>query len=166
MKIITIRQPFASALLTGTYDAERRKYRLSGPTLIHAAAKPGMGPDACAKWLRERGDESAAQALEWQAGLSEIEPADPLSDLAVTILASVAEFGEIFPFGRVVGYVADWEPVREGNEWANKPIGAVRFPVTALLPTHRGALGLLNAPDVIVSSVCGLIPQKGDKSHV
>lgn len=39
MKIITIRQPFASALLTGTYDAERRKYRLSGPTLIHAAAK-------------------------------------------------------------------------------------------------------------------------------
>ena len=165
MKIITIRQPFASALLTGTYDAEHRKYRLSGPTLIHAAAKPGMSPDACAKWLRERGDESAAQALEWQAGLSEIEPADPLSDLAVTILASVAEFGEIFPFGYVVGYVADWEPVREGNEWANKPIGAVRFPVTALLPTHRGVLGLIEAPKIIVSSVCGLIPQKGDKSH-
>lgn len=54
MKIITIRQPFASALLTGTYDAERRKYRLSGPTLIHATAKPGMSPDACAKWLHER----------------------------------------------------------------------------------------------------------------
>ena len=165
MKIITIRQPFASALLTGTYDAERRKYRLSGPTLIHAAAKPGMGPEACAKWLHECGDESAAQALEWQVGLSEIEPADPLSDLAVTILASVAEFGEVFPFGHVVGYVADWEPVREGNEWANKPIGAVRFPVTALLPTHRGALGVLNAPDAIVSSVRGLTPQKGDKSH-
>ena len=157
MKIITIRQPFASALLTGTYDAERRKYRLSGPTLIHAAAKPGMSPDACAKWLRERGDESAAMAFDWTIATGE-EPAEPLSDLAVSILASAAEFNTVFPFGRVVGYVADWEPVREGNEWANKPIGAIRFPVTASLPTHRGALGLLNAPDAIVSSVKGFIP--------
>ena len=157
MKIITIRQPFASALLTGTYDAERRKYRLSGPTLIHAAAKPGMGPDACAKWLCERGDEPAAAAFDWATATGD-EPAEPLSDLAVSILASAAEFGMVFPFGRVVGYVADWEPVREGNEWANKPIGAVRFPVTALLPTHRGTLGLTEAPKIIVSSVKGLIP--------
>ena len=164
MKIITIREPFATALLTGTYDAERRKYRLSGPTLIHAALKPGMNPDKCGKWLRERGDVSAADALDWVVA-DGAEPAEPLSDLAISILASAAAFELAFPLGRVVGYVEDWEPVREGNEWVNRPINPVRFPVDALLPTHRGALGLLEAPKMIVSSVCGLIPQKGDKSH-
>lgn len=164
MKIITIREPFATALLTGMYDAERRKFRLSGPTLIHAALNPGMSPNKCSAWLRERGDESAANALDW-AVADGAEPAEPLSDLAVSILASIEAFGEAFPFGRMVGYVEDWEPAREGNEWANRPVNPIRFPVDALLPTHRGALGLLEAPKMIMSSVCGLIPQKGDKPH-
>lgn len=162
MKIITIRQPFASALLTGTYDAERRKYRLEGPTLIHAGKKPGMNPDDIIAWLREHGDETAAQAIEfaWSDPQPDA-PADPISDLAVVILASMVEYGEMWPFDRIIGYVEGWEPVRESpTQWANKPINPHRFPVGKNLPSHRGALGLLQAPEEKVSFLrsLGLLP--------
>lgn len=155
MKILTIRQPFASALLTGAYDAERRKFRLSGPTLIHAAMEPGMSPPKAAEWLSGR-DPEAARMFAWLD--AEDDSPAPSSALAGIMLDSVAELGEAFPFGVVVGYVADWEPVREGLEWANRPVGVVHFPVSTDLPQHRGALGQLPCPQKIIDSVGAWIP--------
>lgn len=156
MKILTIRQPYASALLTGSYDAERRKFRLSGPTLIHAAKEPAMTPGKASEWLDSR-DPAASHAIEWT--LSEVPDLPPESPLSNVIMDSVAEFGETFPFGRVIGYVEDWEPVREGLEWANKPINPIHFEVSSDLPQFRGALGHLPCPQSVVDLVQAWIPQ-------
>jgi hypothetical protein len=156
MNILSIRQPYASALLTGIYDAERRKFRLSGPTLIHAAALPGMRPPAMIEWLESR-DPAAACAVAWGLGLRDDDP--PESPLADAVIDSIAADGSVLIFGRIIGYVADWDPIREGVEWANHPIGAVHFPISSALPMHRGALGSLPCPNSVVDSVRAWIPQ-------
>lgn len=156
MKILTIRQPYASALLTGVYDAERRKFRLQGPTLIHAAGSPGMSPKDAIKWLASR-DILGSQALDWSLGnIPEMPDESPMSTI---ILDSVADYEEGFPFGRIIGYVEDWEPVREGLEWANKPINPIHFPIGTSLPKYKGALGHLPCPDSVVDLVRAWIPQ-------
>lgn len=156
MKILTIRQPYASALLTGVYDAERRKFRMSGPTLIHAAASPAMQPKECAEWLLSR-DPMAAHAMDWATGKRPDMPEE--SPMSTVILDSVADFDEALPFGRVIGYVADWEPVREGLNWANRPINPIHFPMSIALPKYKGALGHLPCPDSVVDLVRAWIPQ-------
>lgn len=156
MKIITIRQPYASALLVGVYDAERRNFRMSSPTLIHAAANPGMQPKKAIEWLSSR-DPIGAQALAWSLdGKGEMPGESPMSTV---ILDSIADYGDAFPFGRIIGYVEDWESVREGLEWANKPINPVHFPLGIHLPEHRGALGHLQCPESVVDLVRAWIPQ-------
>lgn len=156
IRILTIRQPYASALLTGAYDAERRKFRLSGPTLIHAAKEPAMPPKKASEWLSSR-DPHATHAMEWaQAVRADMPPESPLSDV---IIDSVAAFDTLFPFGKIIGYVEDWEPVREGLEWANKPVNPVHFQVEDILPEYRGALGHLPCPQSVVDLVKDWIPQ-------
>lgn len=156
MKIITIRQPYASALLAGIYDAERRKFRIEGPTLIHAAKDPAMQPKDCARWLLSR-DPMAAHALDWATGKRDDMPDE--SPMSTIIMDSVADFEEAFPFGRIIGYVDGWDPVREGLGWANRPINPVHFDISVSMPQYKGALGHLPCPDSVVDLVRAWIPQ-------
>ena len=159
MKILSIRQPFASALLTGVYDAERRKFRLSGPTLIHAALADGIPFGQCADWLRSR-DPIAAQAFgACQDRDDAPEYPEEETPLARVIGEAGDVFGAFFPIGVVVGYVANWEPIREGLGWANRPVGAIHFPISTALPQHVGSLGSLPAPAKIIDLVMAWIPQ-------
>lgn len=160
-KILTIRQPFASALLSGVYDAERRRFRLEGPTLIHAGTQQGMLPKQVPKWLRDRGASWEADYAAYLLNLSDERPVDSGAGPLGKIMLEAARLEEnVFP-GRVIGYVEGWEPVRESaTEWANKPINPKAFGINPQIPQHKGVLGLLAAPDKIVSSLrnLGLLP--------
>lgn len=155
MKILTIKQPYASALLLGIYDGERRKFKLSGPTIIHAAKDAAMSPTKIGAFFAANGDGVAASALCWGEGKGEF-PAEQ-SLMSMLIGDSCDALGTLLPVGRIVGFVEDWDCVKEGPIWVNKPIGSTHFIPGLETPEHRGVLGFVNAPEHMEKFILGLL---------
>ena len=152
-RILTVREPFASALVTGLKKAEYRPYRIPAGTKvwIHSGLQPGIRMDKeLTTWIREQGDPIAADYIEWM--YSEDPGPRPLveqSALASMIYQSTGTpKGRIFPFGKIIGYCVFGESTKaEGEErrlgaWANH-VQESRLLDPKDWRIHKGSLGLM-----------------------
>lgn len=150
-KILTVQEPFASALVHGLKRVEFRPWRIQPGVRvwIHAGLKAGVHFDHLARWLREQGDPIAAEYIDWTVGTDDAPRPDLSgSTLAQSIYASKGMDGAWeFPFGKIVGWCVFGDAMstvgKESKFWKfTNPVEQFH----ALAPTewrmHKGALGL------------------------
>jgi hypothetical protein len=150
-KILTVREPYASALVHGIKKVEYRSWKIPAGVRvwIHAALQPGLPFPQVPAWLREHGEFPAADYMEWTDAKDD-RPRPPLaSTLAQAIYDSKGLPGGFeFPFGRIVGWCVFGES--RLSEGAECKLGRFANPVEsfhALRPdqwrVHKGSLGLM-----------------------
>jgi len=150
-KILTVREPFASALVHGIKKAEYRSWRIpkGSKVWIHAGLQPAMGFANATTWLREQGETSAADYMEWTLGTDDTPRPELVSPLSHAIHASLGFPDKLhFPFGKVIGYCVFGESVETSGEdrklgkFANMVESAHALPPEAWT-VHKGSLGLM-----------------------
>jgi len=150
-KIITVRQPYASALVCGIKPAEYRSWRIEPGTRvwIHAGLSPDLDAAETADYLDSLGDPVAADYLRWMVGADD----RPRPDISGSIMAqhmyasSGRRDGLALPVGVVIGWCIFGEArPTEGGECK---FGRIANPVVdrhLLDPKdwrmHQGSLGL------------------------
>jgi len=151
-RILTVRDPFATALVHGLKKAEFRNWKIPADikVWIHSAQAPGMHFDALPAWLRSLGDPVAADYLEW-TDRSDDSPRPNISSstIAQAIYDSKGLPGGFeFPFGNILGWCVFGESVPTTGE--DVKLGKFANMVErlhALRPNewrmHKGALGLM-----------------------
>lgn len=151
-KILTVREPYASALVHGIKRFEYRSWRIQPGTKvwIHAGAVPGMPVSEVPAWLRSNGDETTASYIEWMFSDSDgPRPDISKSPLSKAIYVSTGMVPSLlFPFGKVIGWCVFGESVPTTGEECK--FGRFANPVEsfhALDPSqwrmHKGSLGLM-----------------------
>ena len=151
-KILTVRQPWASALVHGLKKHEYRPWRIQPGVRvwIHAGRDPGLSPADCVEYLA-RIDPIAADYMTWAMGSDDRPCPDfEASPLADDMFECASRFREALPMSRVLGWCVfgEAEETPEGSE--ERKFGRFANPVEsfhALAPdewrVHKGALGLL-----------------------
>lgn len=150
-KILTVRQPYASALVHGVKDREYREYRIPKGTKVwvHAGMKAAIHFNDLPAWLDDK-DPVAAEYLRWTVGTDD----SPRPDLSQSSLAQAIydckghPEGCELPFGRVIGYVVFGDSyLTEGDESTFGKYANTVDSFHALKPgewkVHKGSLGLM-----------------------
>ena len=151
-KILTVRQPYASALVHGVKDREYRAFRIPKGTKVwvHAGMQLGMQPLEIPDWFREIGATKAAEYLDWTSGKTDTRPEGINDDaLANAIWESLGlPKPMVLPFGVVIGYVVFGDSyATEGDEstlgkYANK-VDSFHAIKPREWKVHKGSLGLM-----------------------
>lgn len=150
-KILTVREPFASALVHGIKRFEYRSWKIPAgyKVWIHAGMQHGLSFADAILWLRDHGETVAADYLEWTDSKDDRPRPGLSSPLSQAIYASKGlQGGFEFPFGKVVGWCIFGEAApTDGPE---SKLGKFANPVEsfhALRPdqwrVHKGSLGLM-----------------------
>ena len=150
-KILTVREPYASALVHGIKKAEYRSWRIpkGSKVWIHAGLQCGLGFTDAKDWLREHGEMCAADYMDWMDSAEDV-PRPPLdSPLSRAIYYAKGLQGAYeFPFGKVLGFCVFGESVETSGEerklgrFANMVESAHALPPEAWT-VHKGSLGLM-----------------------
>lgn len=153
MRILTLAQPMASAVIHGGKDIENRTWRgrwvddrREGWMAIHAGARWWAGPDGGKTTSRPSTGMLAGVAEIWRPRISIAD----LEDLPTSAILGAVYVSRIVPLAEVVG-----------NPWALGPWCWRLTRVVALpspIPYRKGALGLghLRDPAVIVEIASAL----------
>ena len=150
-KILTVREPFASALVHGIKKAEYRSWKIpaGSKVWIHAGMQPGLPFDEVPAWLREHGETTAADYLEWRDTNDDRPRPELSSPLSLAIYECTGfQGGFEFPFGKIVGWCVFGEAVPTNGP--ESKLGKFANPVESfhvLRPdqwrVHKGSLGLM-----------------------
>lgn len=151
-RILTVREPFASALVHGVKKAEYRSWKIPAGTRvwIHSGLQPGVPFVDLAQWLRDNGDATAGEYIDWTASNEDTKRPDlSRSPLAQAIYSAKGLQGSFeFPFGSIVGWCIFGESAPTTGEECK--LGKFANPVEqfhALDPKawkrHKGSLGLM-----------------------
>lgn len=150
-KILTVREPFASALVHGIKKAEYRSWKIpkGSKVWIHAGLQPGIRFHDVPAWLREHGEACAADYLEWTTGADDAPRPSLDSPLAQAIYCAKGLPGGFeFPFGKIVGFCVFGESIEtSGDERKLGRFANMVESARALAPeawtVHKGSLGLM-----------------------
>lgn len=148
-KILTVRQPYASALVHGVKDREYRAFRIPKGTKvwIHVGMKSAMSLEEIVVWL-DSNDPKAAEYLRWTMSDTDSDRPD-MSPLSQAIYESLGlPTKTILPFGVVIGYVVFGDSyATEGDESTLGKYANMVDSFQALKPgewkVHKGSLGLM-----------------------
>jgi len=150
-RILTVREPFASALVHGIKKAEYRSWKIPSGTKvwIHAGMQPGLPFDEVPGWLREHGELSAADYLEWRDSTDDRPRPELSSPLSQAIYDCTGfQHGFEFPFGKIVGWCVFGEaaltdgPESRFGKFAN-PVECFHALDPGQWRMHKGSLGLM-----------------------
>ena len=147
-KILTVRQPYASALVCGAKAAEFRGWKITPGVRVWIHAGKAAGKSDPGAYFREIGDPIAADYFAWMRSDSDDPRPDiERSELARHMRASSKLLKSALPFGRIIGWCEFGEA--RPTEGAERTFGAIANPVVGrhvLAPEewriHVGALGL------------------------
>lgn len=152
-KILTVRQPWASALVHGLKHFEYRSWKIpAGQRIwIHAGLSSGMTIEQASEFLRLAGDGVAAAYLLWMQGKDD-SPRPPIerSRLAQSMYEASGRHKTAFPYGLVVGWCIFGEAIETPKDAPESTFGRFANPVNEYRPLnpegwriHKGSLGLM-----------------------
>lgn len=150
-KILTVREPYASALVHGIKKAEYRSWRIpkGSKVWIHAGLQPAMEFAKVPEWLRDQGEPCTADYMDWTMESNDCPRPELISSLSRAVYASLGmATASVFPFGMVIGFCIFGESVETSGEerklgrFANMVESAHALPPEAWT-VHKGSLGLM-----------------------